>query len=348
MRCLPALCRIAFWGAALWGAAVRAEPAASRTGSLAIARVEYAASRAQSHTATRPGTTTDRPDSAATHPCITTDRSDSAAREIPTEAAGSRSAVPIRTGRGSTDPLPAARPLPSPRPVPRPSARVLRQTADDITRWCRANPEDSLADNLCSWWTDETRGCVEVQLLRADSAARSDFRRRVSDSPLIRLGGFDPDTTPYPPAPAGDTPPEGLTMRAEQAFYPSGTERVRLTIRYRGGGTIFFGTEYTVSRFQHGRWEVLPVCGAWNSLLIRLGRPDPPAPGLQGPVPPEGWTHKFTAWLAPRVFPARYGRYRVSKRVRAEHPRREYLLETEFTVTPFIPFGPYTEAAEAR
>ena len=36
------------------------------------------------------------------------------------------------------------------------------------------------------------------RLLRADSAMKARFRRYVHDSPLIRLEGFDPDTTPYP------------------------------------------------------------------------------------------------------------------------------------------------------
>lgn len=55
--------------------------------------------------------------------------------------------------------------------------------------------------------TDETAGIVRVHLLRADSAMKARFRRYVHDSPLIRLEGFDPDTTPYPPAPEGTPPP---------------------------------------------------------------------------------------------------------------------------------------------
>lgn len=220
-------------------------------------------------------------------------------------------------------------------------ALVLRETADSIRRWHEANRDDTLAQNLASWWTDERNGYVEVQLLRADSAAKAAFRRRVSDNPLIRLSGFDPDTTPWSPAPRGPEPPANLTMAAAHAFYPPGTEHVQLTIRYRGGEAVRFGTEYTLSRWQNGRWEVLPVNYAWNSLLIVLGRPDPPAPGSPQPAPTEGYTHDFTVWLAPKIFPAPYGRYRVSKAVYTEHPRRDWLLTTEFTVTPFLPFTPF-------
>ena len=40
-----------------------------------------------------------------------------------------------------------------------------------------------------------------------------------------------------------------------------------------------FRTDYTVCRFQNGRWETLPSADAWNSLLIGIGRPQFPAPG---------------------------------------------------------------------
>ena len=42
-------------------------------------------------------------------------------------------------------------------------------------------------------------------------------------------------------------------------------------IRYRGDSTVYFGTDYTVCRFQNGRWETLPGADAWNSLLIVWG-----------------------------------------------------------------------------
>lgn len=228
---------------------------------------------------------------------------------------------------------------------PRPAARktmelFLRETSDSITRWCRANPGDPVAQNLSSWWTDDVNSRVEVRLLRADTAARSAFRRRVHDCPLIRLGGFDPDTMPWQEAPRGAAPPDCLTMTAAHAFYPPGTENVTLTIRYRGDEAVWFGSDYTLSRFQHGRWEIIPVCEVWNALLTGLGRPDPPPPGTQRPAPPEGYTHDFEVWLAPKLFPAPYGRYRVSKAVYAEHPRRDWLLSTEFTISPFVPFTP--------
>lgn len=68
-------------------------------------------------------------------------------------------------------------------------------------------------------------------------------------------------------------------MDAEYAFYPAETDCVRLTIRYRGDSTVYFGTDYTVCRFQNGRWETLPGADAWNSLLIGIGRPQFPVPG---------------------------------------------------------------------
>ena len=65
------------------------------------------------------------------------------------------------------------------------------------------------------------------------------FRRYVHDSPLIRLEGFDPDTMPYPSAPEGTPPPDGLSMDAE--YLPCG-DRLR-TIRFRGDSTVYFGTD---------------------------------------------------------------------------------------------------------
>lgn len=229
--------------------------------------------------------------------------------------------------------------------APRPTPCDLRTLSDSLFHWRAAHPADSLADNLSGWWTDERAGCVRITLLRADSAARSDFRRRVSDSPLMRIEGFDPSKTPYAPAPEGAAPPDELTMYSQRAFYPTGTEHVRLTIRYTGDEAVYFGTDYILCRFQQGCWEVQPVCNAWNSLLIGLGMHNPTTPGPKRSAPAEGYTHDFTVWLAPRVFPARYGRYRVCKWVYTKNPRRDYLLCADFTVTPQVPYGPFTQPA---
>ena len=35
-------------------------------------------------------------------------------------------------------------------------------------------------------------------------------------------------------------------MDAEYAFYPAGTEHIRLTIRHKGDSTVYFGSDYTV------------------------------------------------------------------------------------------------------
>lgn len=199
----------------------------------------------------------------------------------------------------------------------------------------------SVADAVRSSGTDETEGVVCVRLIWADSAMKARFRRYVHDSPLIRLEGFDPDTTPYPPAPEGTPPPDGLSMDAEYALYPAKTDRVRLTIRYRGDSAVYFGTDYTVCRFQNGRWETLPGADAWNSLLIGIGRPQFPVPGDARQT--KEYAYGFTARLAPRVYPSVYARYRICKNVYMENPRRDYLLTADFTLTPFVPFTRFSE-----
>lgn len=231
----------------------------------------------------------------------------------------------------------------------RPSARELHALQDSVRHWVEANRATaSPADAVYASGTDEAGGYVDVYLIRADSAMKNRFRRCVHDSPLIRLHGFDPDTTPYSPAPEGTPPPEYLSMDTEYALYPTDTDRVRLTIRSRGEEAVFFGTDYTVCHLQHGRWEILPVVNVWNSLLISIGRPQIPAPG-DNPhrTAAGGYTYDFTAWLAPRVFPAVYARYRICKRVYLENPRRDYLLTADFTVTPFVPFTRFAEDAAA-
>lgn len=227
------------------------------------------------------------------------------------------------------------------RPV---AADGLRALQDSVWRYMAAHRnDDPLPDAVYASWIDERQGCVEVHLVLADSATKALFRSRVHDSPHIRLTGFDPATTPFAPAPAGATPPDGIVMDPQYALYPTGTDRVRLTIRHRGGSAVFFGTDYTLCRFRHGRWEVLPVCNAWNSLLIGLGVPErPTAAGADSPTAGTQ-TYVFEAWLAPRLFPAIFGRYRVCKKVYTENPRRDYLLTAEFTVTPFVPFTRFTE-----
>lgn len=219
-----------------------------------------------------------------------------------------------------------------------------RETFDGSANAARASATKeiaSIADAVRSSGTDETAGIVRVHLLRADSAMKARFRRYVHDSPLIRLEGFDPDTTLYPPAPEGTPPPDGLSMDAEYAFYPAETDCVRLTIRYRGDSTVYFGTDYTVCRFQNGRWETLPGADAWNSLLIGIGRPQFPVPGDARQT--KEYAYGFTARLAPRIYPSVYARYRICKNVYMENPRRDYLLTADFTVTPFVPFTRFPE-----
>ena len=140
---------------------------------------------------------------------------------------------------------------------------------------------------------------------------------------------------------ADGTPPDGLSMDAEYAFYPAETDCVRLTIRYRGDSTVYFGTDYTVCRFQNGRWETLPGADAWNSLLIGIGRPQFPVPGDARQT--KEYAYGFTARLAPRVYPSVYARYRICKNVYMENPHRNYLLTADFTVTPFVPFTRFPE-----
>ena len=226
-----------------------------------------------------------------------------------------------------------------------------REAFDGIANAARTSaPKEiaSVADAVRSSGTDETEGIVRVRLLRADSAMKARFRRYVHDSPLIRLHGFDPDTTPYPPAPEGAAPPDGLTMEAKYAFYPACTEHIRLTIRHKGDSTVYFGSDYTVCRFQHGRWETLPVVNAWNSLLTGIGPNNLSRTEVPHPAPAAEYTYGFTARLAPRVYPARYARYRICKQVYKTCPYRPYLLTAEFTVTPFVPFTRFAEPAEGQ
>lgn len=185
-------------------------------------------------------------------------------------------------------------------------------------------------------------------MIRADTAMKARFRRCVHDSPLIRLHGFDPDTTPYPPAPEGAAPPDGLTMDAEYAFYPAGTEHIRLMIRHKGDSTVYFGSDYTVCRFQHGRWETLPSSMRGTHCWSASGQTTHPAPKYRIRHPAAEYTYGFTARLAPRVYPARYARYRICKQVYKTCPYRPYLLTAEFTVTPFVPFTRFAEPAEGQ
>ena len=93
----------------------------------------------------------------------------------------------------------------------------------------------------------------------------------------------------------------------------------------------------------------------------------PPAPNISGsqsatkaipnnlsrtevphPAPTAEYTYGFTARLAPRIYPARYARYRICKQVYKTCPYRSYLLTTEFTVTPFVPFTRFAEPAQGQ
>lgn len=88
-------------------------------------------------------------------------------------------------------------------------------------------------------------------------------------------------------------------MEAKYAFYPAGTEHIRLTIRHKGDSTVYFGSDYTVCRFQHGRWETLPVVNAWNSLLTGIGPNNLSRTEVPHPAPAAEYTYGFTARLAP-------------------------------------------------
>lgn len=226
----------------------------------------------------------------------------------------------------------------------RPAVCELEKIQDSIWRYVHTNrATDPVADAIYASSIDESVGRVDVHLILADSTMKARFRRFVHDSPLIRLAGFDPATTSYAPAPCGAPAPDELSLQTEYALYPSGTDRVRLTVRYRGSSVVYFGEDYTLCRFQHGRWEVLPVVNVWNSLLIGLGRPKPSdVADAAAAVPAGSCAYDFDAWLAPRLFPADYGRYRVCKKVYTLNPKRDYLLTAEFSVTPFVPFTRFT------
>ena len=231
----------------------------------------------------------------------------------------------------------------------RPATGGLSALQDSIWQWAADNKAtDPVANAIYASAVNEPDGVIDVHMIRADTAMKARFRRRVHDSPLIRLHGFDPDTTPYPPAPEGAAPPDGLPMEAKYAFYPACTEHIRLTIRHKGDSTVYFGSDYTVCRFQHGRWETLPVVNAWNSLLTGIGPNNLSRTEVPHPAPAAEYTYGFTARLAPRVYPARYARYRICKQVYKTCPYRPYLLTAEFTVTPFVPFTRFAEPAEGQ
>ena len=117
----------------------------------------------------------------------------------------------------------------------------LRALQDSVVRWLAAHPDDLLAEAFTTAWSDEADGCVEVHLLRADSA------------------------------PEGGTAPAALfSMHAEYALYPCDADTVRLTIRNAGRQRLCFGTDYAVCRLHGDRWERLPDGGMWHSLLICL------------------------------------------------------------------------------
>ena len=123
----------------------------------------------------------------------------------------------------------------------RPATGGLSALQDSIWQWAADNKAtDPVANAIYASAVNEPDGVIDVHMIRADTAMKARFRRRVHDSPLIRLHGFDPDTTPYPPAPEGAAPPDGLTMEAKYAFYPACTEHIRLTKairRYISGAT---------------------------------------------------------------------------------------------------------------
>ena len=203
-----------------------------------------------------------------------------------------------------------------------PGTPELRELQDSIWRWKAEHPGDPLADNIraSAQMTDR----VEVTLILADSGFRSDFHARVHDSPRIQLTGFDPGTMPWPAAPEVTADSAACaSMRADKHFYPSGTEYVDLMIRNDGDRELFFGEDYTVCRFKHGRWEILPTQKDWHAVLHGLHT---------------GEEYRFRAWLAPQIYPARYDRYRVCKAVYTDDSHCDLLLGAEFTLTPFVPF----------
>lgn len=92
----------------------------------------------------------------------------------------------------------------------------------------------------------------------------------------------------------------------------------------------------------------LPVVNAWNSLLTGIGPNNLSRTEVPHPAPTAEYTYGFTARLAPRIYPARYARYRICKQVYKTCPYRSYLLTTEFTVTPFVPFTRFAEPAQGQ
>ena len=231
----------------------------------------------------------------------------------------------------------------------RPATGGLSALQDSIWQWAADNKAtDPVTNAIYASAVNEPDGVIDVHMIRADTAMKARFRRCVHDSPLIRLHGFDPDTTPYPPAPEGAAPPDGLTMEAEYAFYPACTEHIRLTIRHKGRFDGIFR-----ERLHRLPLPARTVGNAARRQCVELTADRHRA---KQPVP-----HRSTASgtgrrihlrvhspARTRVYPARYARYRICKQVYKTCPYRSYLLTAEFTVTPFVPFTRFAERPEGQ
>ena len=79
----------------------------------------------------------------------------------------------------------------------RPATGGLSALQDSIWQWAADNKAtDPVANAIYASAVNEPDGVIDVHMIRADTAMKARFRRRVHDSPLIRLHGFDPDTAP--------------------------------------------------------------------------------------------------------------------------------------------------------
>ena len=188
------------------------------------------------------------------------------------------------------------------------SPEAMSAFMDSLRARLKAVGNPRLTDNIVSSGARANR--VEFGLIMNTEEWRALFRRKVSDSPLIRFTGSD-GTEPCTLVGIDDT--LGVWIVPEHPAFPCLAEEATFIIYNDRDDEVETGLIYTLAYERDGRWYVLPINPNFNALGIGIRPQD---------------SYTFTASLYPNIHPNRPGRYRFFKKV--EIDGQEVTLMADF------------------
>lgn len=205
--------------------------------------------------------------------------------------------------------------IPSPPPTsPATSRKTLNELMDLISkRFQETDKENPLRQNIN--WFGTTSDMITVSLLVNTVHWQNEFRKQISDSPLIRFEG------PSKPQPIksivkNDTILPGIRILPDKDSFPANTKEAAFTIENTSDKSIQFGEKFVIGyKGADNEWLKLPSDEIWNDIALGL------SPGKK---------YEFKANMRLLLNRNKPGIYRLYKEIKIEGEDDSFWIMTEF------------------